>query len=191
MINDPVDQQLRLGNELVPAGAGAAGGSRAEDRGGSVMTSTLPNGIQLPAEWPPRHLDPASDAPMPVPYLDNPPDVIPIDLGRQLFVDDFLIAESALERVFHQPRKHDGNPVFASINPWKRDGIHPAAVPKSGGVWWDPAARCLKMWYEDGWLGSQAFAVSSDGLHWERAVQNIVPGMRPDSGTVWLALTAE
>jgi hypothetical protein len=152
------------------------------------MTSTLHNGIQLPAEWPPRHLDPASDAPMPVPYLDNPPDVIPIDLGRQLFVDDFLIAESALERVFHQPRKHDGNPVFASITPWKRDGIHPAAVPKSGGVRWDPAARCLKMWYEDGWLGSQAFAVSSDGLHWERAVQNIVPGMRPDSGTVWLDL---
>ena len=72
------------------------------------MISTLPNGIRLPDEWPPRGIDPASDAPMPVPYLESPPAVIPIDLGRQLFVDDFLIAESSLERVFHQPRTPGG-----------------------------------------------------------------------------------
>ena len=28
---------------------------------------------------------------MPVPYLDHPPAVISIDVGRQLLVDDFLI----------------------------------------------------------------------------------------------------
>lgn len=152
------------------------------------MRTILPNGIELPDVWPPRHLDPASDAPMPVPYLDHPPAVIPIDLGRQLFVDDFLIAENALERVFHQPRKHDGNPVFAPVSPWDTAGVHPAAVPKGGGVWWDPAARCFKMWYEDGWLGRLAYAISADGLHWERAAQNIVPGLRPDSGTVVIDL---
>jgi hypothetical protein len=35
------------------------------------------------------------------PYLTSPPEVIPIDVGRQLFVDDFLIAETTLKRTFH------------------------------------------------------------------------------------------
>lgn len=43
------------------------------------------NGIVLPEAWPPRHLDPESTEPMPVPYLLDPPAVIPIDVGRQLF----------------------------------------------------------------------------------------------------------
>jgi predicted neuraminidase len=52
----------------------------------------LYNGIELPDVWPPRFRDPAPDEPMPVPYLRKPPPkVIPIDVGRQLFVDDFLI----------------------------------------------------------------------------------------------------
>ena len=44
----------------------------------------------LPEVWPPQHLDPDSAEPMPVPYLQHPPKVIPIDVGRQFFVDDFL-----------------------------------------------------------------------------------------------------
>jgi hypothetical protein len=43
----------------------------------------LYNGIVLPDAWPPDTLDPNCYAPMPVPYLENPPDVIPIDVGRQ------------------------------------------------------------------------------------------------------------
>ena len=159
------------------------------------MTSTLPNGIRLEDEWPPRGIDSASDAPMPVPYLESLPAVIPIDLGRQLFVDDFLIAENSLERVFHQPRKHEGNPVFQPSTPLETEGVHPAAVPKAGGVWWDPEARCYKMWYEAGWLGRTAYATSVDGLVWERPsldveppTNRILPEFRPDSGTVWLDL---
>ena len=34
------------------------------------------------------------------PYLVSPPAVIPIDVGRQLFVDDFLIEQTTLTRVF-------------------------------------------------------------------------------------------
>ncbi|MFA7003668.1 MAG: sialidase family protein, partial [Verrucomicrobiia bacterium] len=52
----------------------------------------LYNGIELPYEWPPRHLDPASTDPMPVRY--HLPKKIPIDVGRQLFVDDFLIEKT-------------------------------------------------------------------------------------------------
>src|ERR1700752_3631039 len=53
---------------------------------------TLYNGIELPSEWPPRLADfPTSVDGDPVvpPYLVSPPKVIPIDPGRQLFVDDF------------------------------------------------------------------------------------------------------
>ncbi len=55
----------------------------------------LYNGIVLPREWPPRLVDfPTSVDKEPVipPYLVSPPAVIPIDVGRQLLVDDFLIA---------------------------------------------------------------------------------------------------
>ncbi len=54
----------------------------------------LRNGIRLPSPWPPRRA--YSLDPMPVPYLGRPPAVIPIDVGRQLFVDDFLIARTNL-----------------------------------------------------------------------------------------------
>ena len=63
----------------------------------------LYNGIQLPTEWPPR-VKQLSLEPMPVPYLEHPPAIIPIDIGRQLFVDDFLIERTTLKRSFHQPR---------------------------------------------------------------------------------------
>ncbi len=62
---------------------------------------TLDNGIVLPETWPPRDREVLSVEPMPVPYLATPPAVIPIDVGRQLFVDDFLIEETDLVRTFH------------------------------------------------------------------------------------------
>ena len=42
---------------------------------------------------------------MEVPYLKQPPKTIPIDVGRQLFVDDFLIESTDMKRVFHQAEK--------------------------------------------------------------------------------------
>src|SRR5262250_306915 len=60
----------------------------------------LYNGIRLPKPWPPQDLS-LSLEPMPVPYLQSPPAVIPIDVGRQLFVDDFLVESSTMKRTFH------------------------------------------------------------------------------------------
>ena len=51
------------------------------------------NGIETPPVWPPQHIE-TDSAPLAVPYLNNSPPVIPIDTGRQLFVDDFLIEHS-------------------------------------------------------------------------------------------------
>jgi hypothetical protein len=154
---------------------------------------TLYNGIVLPDIWPPRDRDPNSFEPMPVPYLMNPPKVIPIDLGRQLFVDDFLVEETTLLREFHRPVKHSANPVLTSITDLERGDGLPVATPKSGGLWWDPTEQNYKLWYEAGWLGSLAYAISKDGLHWHRPAldpvnksNRIVPDLRPDSTTVFL-----
>ncbi len=154
---------------------------------------TLYNGIRLPDEWPPRSLDPASDAPMEVPYLRNPPAVVPIDVGRQLFVDDFLIEQTTMERRFHAAEPHPGNPVLFPQTAPEQAGLLPAAVPKSGGVWWDQADGCFRMWYEAGWFGSMAYAVSYDGLRWLRPALDIepptnrlLPGLVPDSTAVFI-----
>lgn len=163
----------------------------------------LYNGIRLPQEWPPTDISTTDVKPMQVPYLSHRPDVVPVDIGRQLFVDDFLIESNTLERVFHLPQKYEGNPVLEPETELEINKVRvapvfqgkpgaPAAVPKSGGVWWDAQAGHFKMWYEAGWLNTIALATSKDGLHWERPNFDVRPGtnqvlpqdMTPDSWTV-------
>ena len=67
----------------------------------------LYNGIELPPTWPPQNIDQNSREPLVVPYLELPPEAICIDLGRQLFVDDFLIETTNLARTFGKPRLQD------------------------------------------------------------------------------------
>ncbi len=153
----------------------------------------LPNGIRLPAVWPPHDRDLQSAISAPAPWLAQPPAVIPIDVGRQLFVDDYLIESTTLVRECHQPVKHNGNPVFSPETDLEKNGGLPIACPKSGGVWWDPQDQIFKMWYEAGWLGANAYATSTDGIHWQRPLLDIAPGtnrllpdLQPDSSTVVL-----
>lgn len=160
----------------------------------------LYNGIVLPGEWPPDTIDPQDTAPMPVPYLDHPPKIIPIDVGRQLFVDDFLVESTDLTRTYHMPRKYEGNPVLKPETELENPAPNnAAATPKSGGVWWDPAERVFKMWYEAGWIHTICYATSKDGLNWERPNLDVRPGtnqvlpldLKPDSWTVVPDWTAE
>lgn len=159
---------------------------------------TLYNGIVLPREWPPRLSDfPTSVEKDPVtpPYLIAPPEVIPIDVGRQLFVDDFLIAETTLKRTFHLPKYHPATPVLRPDQPWEmKNPDHAAAMVFSDGVWYDPKDQVFKIWYMVGAGEGTGYATSHDGIHWEkpaldvRPPTNIVqPGGR-DSSTVWLDL---
>ena len=157
---------------------------------------TLYNGIILPDQWPPRDADPASSQPMRVPYLESPlKSAIPIDVGRQLFVDEFLIESNTLTQTFHRPVKHPCNPVFFPTTEYElNERLPPATIPKCGGLWYDERDRCFKMWYMASYLGAMAYATSDDGLHWERPILDVVPGtnlvlplhLHPDSGTVWL-----
>ncbi len=154
----------------------------------------LYNAIRLPKVWPPRHLDPENNEPMEVPYLDHPPEVISMDVGRQLFVDDFLIESTNLERRFHKAQKYEGNPVLKPETELELHGDQNAiACPKSGGVWWDPELQQFRMWYEAGWIHTICYATSRDGLHWDRPELDIQPGtnrildpaLTPDSWAVF------
>ncbi|MBI5690438.1 MAG: glycosyl hydrolase family 32 [Verrucomicrobia bacterium] len=140
---------------------------------------TLPNGIVLPREWPPASGDPKSRAPMAVPYLQAPPAVIPIDVGRQLFVDDFLIASTDLKRTLHSARKLGSNPVFRPTTPEEigpPDGQRAVCYLGHGGVFFDPAAQLFKMWYTADWRGGLALATSRDALRWERPQLGLAGG---------------
>ena len=77
----------------------------------SAAQTTQYNGIELPAAWPP--LGPVSQVYTVPGYLTNPPAVIPIDVGRQLFVDNFLIEQTTLTQRVHRPVMYANNPVLA------------------------------------------------------------------------------
>jgi len=158
-------------------------------QGGDVLY----NGIRLPSQWPPTGIK-LSHEPLPdPPYLASPPDIIPIDTGRQLFVDHFLIKETTLRRTFHQAEYFAGNPVLKPDKPWelRRDGGG-GAMPFSDGVFYDPHDRLYKMWYLG--LGATLYATSKDGIHWDKPELDVEPGTNVvhrgnrDSSTVWLDL---
>jgi len=153
---------------------------------------TLYNGIQLPRIWPPHAADFPAD-PVTPPYLVSPPRLIPIDVGRQLFVDDFLIEKTTLKRTHHLAEYHKDTPVLRPDQPWESWGRGPMAMPFSDGVWFDPKDNLYKMWYYGGHGGgTTCYATSKDGVHWDKPKLDVVPdtnivykGAR-DSGTVWL-----
>jgi len=157
----------------------------------------LYNGIELPAVWPPQ-IGRVTDEPMPVPYLEQRPEVVPIDVGRQLFVDDFLIDSTTLTRTYHQPRYHAASPVLRPEMPWELADDGDWAAPFSDGVWRDPATGKFLMWYHAAERRT-CLALSDDGIRWTRPQLDVEPGTnivltsqnktsQRDSNTVWLDL---
>ena len=166
------------------------------------MTETLYNGIELPHVWPPTDTDLTCSQPQRVPYLEKRPEVVDIDVGRQLFVDDFLIHKDGTEmvRAYHQPLKYPANPIlFPQTEDEANPELPPCAIAKSGGVWFDVYDDCFKMWYMASYLGYGCLATSQDGIHWERPELDVVPGTNlclprtthPDSGSVIIDPTAD
>ncbi len=166
--------------------------------------STLYNGIRLATPWPP-HNQGLSPTPVTPPYLVDRPDVVPIDLGRQLFVDDFLVEETTLTRTFHDAEYYPQNPVLWPSTPWEKfdeyaqrtkTRSNPAAMPFSDGVFYDPDERLFKMWYMGGYSQNTCYATSTDGITWNKPALDVVPGTNivtkgnRDSSTVWLDLDA-
>lgn len=163
---------------------------------------TLPNGIELPKVWPPQQTELTREPLAMPPYLTQPPAVIPIDLGRQLLVDDFLIEKTTLTRRFHLPQYHAANPLLGPDQPWEGKGGRARAAPFNDGVWFDPQDGLFKMWY---WASANSeqppsydtcLATSHDGIRWEKPSFDVVPGtnvvvrdeelVNRNSATVWL-----
>jgi hypothetical protein len=165
--------------------------ARAQSAADAPPGEVLYNGIRLSTPWPPQ-LGKLDHEPMRVPYLESPPEVIPIDVGRQLWVDDFLIQQNSLRRTFHQLEYCDENPILRSDKPWELGRGEAQAMPFSDGVWYDPADRLFKMWYITSGMTATAYATSRDGLHWEKPLLDVEPGTNivfrrnRDSSTVWL-----
>ena len=185
------------------AATGAVGASLGwPAEGALIQPTTLYNGIRLAQPWPPDRRA-LLDRPLDPPYLLDPPDVIPIDVGRQLFVDDFLIEETSLERTFHRTAYHPANPILRPTTKWEkydeyaertRTRSNPAALVFSDGVFYDPRSRLFKMWYMGGYSQNTCYAFSHDGLTWEKPLLDVVKGtnitltLHRDSSTVWLDL---
>ena len=153
----------------------------------------LHNRIVLPAEWPPKTTAPDNAAPRIPPYLDQPPPVIDIAVGRQLFVDRFLVEMTDLLHVYHLPEKYAANPVLSCETDLERQTNIVGGVARPC-VWWNHEAGKFYMWYQAGtyFQGTLALATSTDGLRWSRPAldvnpgsnQALVPGFRPDSYSV-------
>lgn len=161
---------------------------------------TLYNGIVLPDAWPPIVTD-LTRAPLAEPpYLKQPPKMIPVNVGRQLFVDDFLIENTTLKRTHHLAKYHEASPVFGPDKPWEGKGSRARAGVFSDGVWYDTKDGLFKAWY---WAGadekgvfSTCLATSKDGIAWEKPSFDVVPGTNivqrdeegftRNSSTVWL-----
>eukprot|EP00039_Didymoeca_costata_P012720 m.184797 g.184797 ORF g.184797 m.184797 type:complete len:589 (+) comp15563_c0_seq7:156-1922(+) len=158
------------------------------------------NGICLPKQWPPRIYH-SHDPPLPS-YLTNKPPLINVTIGRQLFVDDFLIDKSMTKGVaitYHNATyRDDVNPVLRPTENWENvsHGTDPYplfafASPFSGGLFWDPLDSLYKMWYRCG-PGKQCYATSTDGIKWDKPILDVVPGTNIvndntiDGSTVWL-----
>jgi len=143
----------------------------------------LYNGIRLPRAWPPRdEVKVESREPQPAPYLEAPPAIVPIDVGRQLFVDDFLVEKTTLHRTFHHAEKYEGNPILKPETPQEMAGglegwdAAATACPFDDGVFYDPADHLFKMWYLGGMCRNTMLATSEDGLHWKRPSLDVEAG---------------
>ncbi len=161
---------------------------------------TLYNGIALGDYWPPRKYELKCN-PMPVPYLANPPKVIPVNVGRQLFVDDFLVEQTNLKRTYYSPQYYKQNPVLKpetklETGTWKHMKAGPMAAPFSGGIWYNPDNKRFEMWYTAGYTVMRTcFAYSQDGINWVRPELDIEPGTnvvyKSPALTVWMDLEAK
>lgn len=156
------------------------------------MSDVLYNGIKLDETWPPKNEKYQNKS-----YNSPVPKVIPINVGRQLFIDDFLIEKTDCKRIYYKPEVNPSNPIFTPVTIEELDnGDCPMAAPFNDGLWFDSKDKKYKMWYMPGWFHTTALAESEDGIHWKRPNYdvkdntNIVyrkrKGYERDGSLVWI-----
>ena len=114
------------------------------------------------------------------------PDCIDIGTQKQLFCDELIIEEMrGLERTLNQPVRYAGNPLMFPIHPWEgrlelygtvlrdADGSFRMWYTGLGGMGVAGMGATLGKWAHLGFdpanlLYSYCYAVSKDGIFWER-----------------------
>ena len=87
---------------------------------------------------------------------------------RQLFIDDYLLAEAEnVQRKPHQPKKYGA--VIQPDQPWEDHSLQVRTGPS-----WNPQEKIWMLWYTDG-----AYATSQDGIQWEKPIL----GLREHKGS--------
>ena len=161
------------------------------------------NGIKLPSQWPPTRSYSSDIRKGMTPfYLISRPTTVNISVGRQLFVDNFLIESTTLQRVMHYPEYVAQNPVLSPDKDWEKSGTKGAAfaAPFSDGVWYDESENKFKMWYMAGGgqystssAGVTCYAESTDGKTWTKPSLAVISGTNivdlnsiRDASTIWM-----
>ena len=72
----------------------------------------LYNSLTKPDVWPLKFEFDGTRMPMPINYIQQATEVLSIDVGRQLLVDECILEKSTLERAFRRLRKSDRNPIL-------------------------------------------------------------------------------
>ena len=110
---------------------------------------------------------------------------IDINVGRQLFVDDYLVEKSdGVVRHWNKPVKIDtpfvwpgaGMKSFRTTRSTPEDPDINLTCATDGGLWWDPVKKCFRLWYQADWCGNICYAESKDGIVWNYPDLGIVPG---------------
>ena len=159
-----------LGVVLLLTVAGPAAGDDDDNPSSHLARSTsekLYNNIVLPARWPPA-IALTNRSGTAEPWYTVPPGrpaAVRVDVGRQLFIDAFLVEQDATNGTitYHAPR--------LQLAPETRAG--------GGGLWYDSTAMEFKSFYEcfstkmegDGALGPLCIATSTDGVRWQAEAQ--------------------
>ena len=189
---------LLLALSVSPAFAASTTGTLTK---ATLSGDALYNGIVIPKDHT-FSVDPNEGDAVTVPYLLSKseggyaPDLINIDVGRQLFIDDFLIESTTLSRKFYTAYQNPTNPIFYPETAWELTSS-PSTACTSGGIWYDMDEQIYKMWYEAGFNNRMAYATSTDGIHWERPAINadgsntLVRQQQTDSFSVWIDYDAK
>ena len=110
---------------------------------------------------------------------------IAINVGRQLFVDDYLVEKAdGIVRHWNKPVKIDtpfvwpgaGMKSFRTTRSTPEDPDINLTCATDGGLWWDPVKKCFRLWYQADWCGNICYAESADGIVWNYPDLGIVPG---------------
>ena len=114
----------------------------------------------------------------------------PIDVGSrpQLFLDDHVVESTVgVRRQLHRPTRYGGNPVLRADMPWEQGGN--GVYLYGGTVMFDEEDGVFKMWYRTASVDvdvsggkfsevrgayKACYAVSDDGLRWERQSLGLV-----------------